>query len=107
MDNKINNLTQGLESGRARQRAVDSAKAKENRGEAEVEVKKQPRADDSVHVSGSTRALHEAEVRLGSHSDVSVERVEAIAKKISEGTYNVDAGRLAAKMMDFEASLSE
>lgn len=57
---------------------------------------------DTVKLSDAAQALQEAGKRLDSAPDVDAERIASIKAAIADGSYQVDSGRIADKMLQFD-----
>ena len=71
----------------------------------------QGRADDAsrsghVRFTHTASTLQQAEARLRDLPDVDHKRVEALRQRIESGAYEVDAGRLADRLLAFERDLA-
>ncbi len=64
-----------------------------------------PAATDSVQLTQSGKQLSELANRLDKIPSVDSERVEAIKKAIADGSYEIDAERIASKLTNFESLL--
>lgn len=60
---------------------------------------------DEVLITGDSLRLREIETTLTGESSVDQTRVEMLRKAIDSGQYQVDAARVATKMLDFENDL--
>ncbi|WP_409524957.1 flagellar biosynthesis anti-sigma factor FlgM [Nitrincola sp. MINF-07-Sa-05] len=59
-------------------------------------------ASDTVKLSDAAQALQEAGKRLDTAPDVDAERIASIKAAIADGSYQVDSGRIANKMLQFD-----
>ncbi|HET8691830.1 MAG TPA: flagellar biosynthesis anti-sigma factor FlgM [Steroidobacteraceae bacterium] len=101
MTNKIEGLTPhavGPGSGRRTEpvRAVD----------ASAPPKKAIAAEDQVTLTGASRQLQHLSEAVAAAPDVSTRRVEALRALIEKGHYEVDARRIADRLIDFERELA-
>jgi negative regulator of flagellin synthesis FlgM len=62
-----------------------------------------PQADDSVKLTDSARALHQAS---SADSPVDTARVEQIKKSLAEGTYTVNPNAIADRLTSMENQIS-
>lgn len=85
------------------------------RNEREVKTDKADKADAGTDASDSTAQirltdaaanLKQVERRLADVPDVDKKRVETLRQKIESGAYEVDAGRLADRVLAFERDLA-
>ena len=63
-----------------------------------------PKSDDQLKLTDSARALQEA-ARLDTSSAIDSKRVEQIREALANGSYQVDPGRIADRMLSFERQL--
>jgi negative regulator of flagellin synthesis FlgM len=63
-----------------------------------------PKSDDQLKLTDSALALQEA-ARPGDTAAVDPQRVEQVRKALAEGSYKVDAGNIADRMLAFEQQL--
>lgn len=57
---------------------------------------------DTVRLSDAAQALQQAGKRLDNEPDVDAERIASIKAAIADGSYKVDSGRIADKMLQFD-----
>lgn len=60
---------------------------------------------DIVQLSDTAKALKVADARIAATPDVNAERVAQLRASIEEGSYQVNAERIAQKMIDMESLL--
>lgn len=60
---------------------------------------------DSVNLTDTASMLKKMEASLSSVPVVDVKRVESVKQSIMNGSFNVDPGRIAEKMVNFESML--
>ncbi|WP_267225146.1 flagellar biosynthesis anti-sigma factor FlgM [Dyella silvae] len=63
-------------------------------------------SDDRVQITDSARALQEAS-RAGNGAEVDTRKVAQIRQALANGTYRVDAGRIADRMLSLESQLTK
>ena len=63
-----------------------------------------PKSDDQLKLTDSALALQEA-ARPGDTATVDPQRVEQVRKALADGSYKVDAGNIADRMLAFERQL--
>jgi negative regulator of flagellin synthesis FlgM len=63
-----------------------------------------PASDDQLKLTDSALALQEA-ARPGDTTAVDPQRVEQVRKALADGSYKIDAGRIADRMLAFEQQL--
>ncbi len=66
-----------------------------------------PETDGHVKLSAEAQHLKQLEVQLKSAPDVDSDKVNALRAAIADGSYQVNAERVAEKLLDFEAQLDE
>ncbi|MBL8225495.1 MAG: flagellar biosynthesis anti-sigma factor FlgM [Chromatiales bacterium] len=100
-DNRINPYGPGPETAAARSRGVSRG------GEAATgrPAGGTSGGGDSLRLTDTATLLRQAEARLKAQPDVDAARVEAIRQRIDAGQYQVDAERLAARLLRFEQAL--
>ncbi|SFR87193.1 anti-sigma-28 factor, FlgM family [Dyella sp. OK004] len=62
-------------------------------------------ADDSIKLTDSARALHEA-AKTGADSGIDTKRVEQVRQALANGSYKIDAGRIADGLLSLEGQIS-
>lgn len=101
----INNIT-GF-PGNQSQRATDGSQVQVGRGEPTVSQQQtgRPSTMDTVSLTDTAARLRELENSLAKMPVVDSQRVETIQQAIADGSYEVDSGRVAEKMLRFERDL--
>lgn len=66
-----------------------------------------PGTDDSVSLTDMAARLRGLEASLAEQPEVDSDRVAAIQRALEDGSYQVDATRIADKLLNFEASFGE
>jgi negative regulator of flagellin synthesis FlgM len=61
-------------------------------------------SDDQLKLTDSALALQEA-ARPGDTASIDPQRVEQVRKALADGSYKIDAGRIADRMLALEAQL--
>jgi negative regulator of flagellin synthesis FlgM len=82
------------------ERAADSEKAEAGGRTEGVETSSQVRLTDAA------ASLKQIETRLADLPDVDRKRVETLRERIESGAYEVNAGRLADRLLAFERDLA-
>jgi len=103
MANDITNInsSRSTASGTRQSQRVDNA---ENNGSTNSSRVSTDTAD-KVSLTSTAARLKDIEQRLASQTSVDNNRVNQVKSAINNGEYNVDADRVANKMIDFENSL--
>ena len=60
---------------------------------------------DKVSLTSTAARLKDIEQRLTSHSEIDNARIREVQSAINDGKYDVDADRVADKMINFESGL--
>jgi negative regulator of flagellin synthesis FlgM len=60
---------------------------------------------DTVTLTDSARSLHKIEEAVAKAPVVDAQKVAAVKQAISSGTYKIDAGRVAGKLLKYERGL--
>ncbi|OMH29997.1 flagellar biosynthesis anti-sigma factor FlgM [Motiliproteus sp. MSK22-1] len=74
-------------------------------GKNQQEVSDKAAQPGTVTFSNEAQSLQKLEEQVGQLPDVNSERVESIRKAIEDGSYGVDAERLATKILDLEGRI--
>jgi len=85
-----------------------SGQVKANEGESNSssqETTSQAGAD-TVSLTGTAAKLRQLEAALSDLPVADNERIDAVKRAVTNGTYEIDPHRIAAKMLDFERSLN-
>ena len=101
MTNKINGFGQppaGIGSGRRNEpvRAVDKASAPRSASTPQ----------DQVTLTGTSQLLRQLAAAVDAAPEVDLRRVEALRALIEKGHYEVDAQRIADRILDFEREIA-
>jgi negative regulator of flagellin synthesis FlgM len=65
-----------------------------------------PVRQDTVELSDTARALKAADAQIANTPDVDSDKVARIKAAIDDGSYSIDAERVAEKMINFESMMS-
>ena len=60
---------------------------------------------DSVNLSNQARNLKQLEQKLGDYPEMDDDRIEQIRAALENGTYKIDAEKLAQKMLEMDESI--
>lgn len=102
MADKISSYARpGLDINSSRNRAVDKADPANETGKQQ---RPEP-AQDSVKLSGQVDNLRDVETRLKDLPDVDRDRVDSLRARLDSGDYEINAERLARKLLRLEQDL--
>lgn len=68
-------------------------------------AKAQSARDGNVNLSSQARNLKQLEQKLGDYPEMDDDRIEEIRSALANGTYKIDAEKLAQKMLDMDQSI--
>ncbi len=92
------NLDNGLEPNRPLKEQVDAAQRNASDSDSATTT-------DTVTVTDTAARIRQLEASLSSLPDVDSARVQAIRQAIADGSYQVDADRIATKLLKLEQDL--
>lgn len=98
----IENIT-----GRMRVPLTPGASPKAELDNAQKAAAKQTGAADSVAITATAQELKKTLESSSSATLIDIERVSAVKKALADGTYQVDAEKIAEKMMQHENLMSQ
>lgn len=96
----INNLTRSLPSQQLNDQSTLTLKKTE--ASRVQEQSGRPVATETVSLTDASKELRKMEARTPKELSVDMDKVESIRKAIAEGTYQVDADRVAKKLLEFD-----
>ena len=103
----MNDIT-NINSNRAQLSSNQSSSVKsQNEAKQSNESESSSSAADRVTLTNTASRLKDIEQKLNSSSSIDNARVTEVQTAISNGDYNVDADRIADKMLAFEDFMSE
>jgi negative regulator of flagellin synthesis FlgM len=79
--------------------------ADKTQGESAGAAASAPVAADHVTLTASARTLQKIEAAVAKAPVVDAAKVQAIKQAVNDGSYQVDAGRVADKLLHFERGL--
>jgi negative regulator of flagellin synthesis FlgM len=83
-----------------------TAAADKSQSEAANGAATPPRTGDQVTLTDSARSLQKIEGAVAKAPVVDAAKVASIKQLVQSGAYQVDAGRVAAKLLQFDSELS-
>ncbi|SDX42480.1 flagellar biosynthesis anti-sigma factor FlgM [Marinobacter mobilis] len=92
VNHQKNTATKSDATAKAPQSPVEQAQAQAARGE-------------SVKLSSQAKDLKQLEQRLNSYPETDDDRIEQIKAALADGSYKVDAEKLAQKMLEMDESI--
>lgn len=96
----------GLSRAPAAPNGETSARPERTETPARETANRAAAAADTVSLTGTAEQLRRLEESLASLPVVDGQRVEAVRQAITDGSYRVDAGRIADKLLAFEQHLA-
>jgi negative regulator of flagellin synthesis FlgM len=78
---------------------------KSQQGEASAATASTSTTGDTVTLTNSARSMQKIEEAVGKAPVVNAEKVAAVKQAIHSGTYQIDAARVASKLLQFERGL--
>ncbi|MDO6442182.1 MULTISPECIES: flagellar biosynthesis anti-sigma factor FlgM [unclassified Marinobacter] len=88
---------------------ADKSSNSQNTGQTTPEqannAKAQGARGENVNLSSQARNLKQLEQKLGDYPEMDDERIEEIRAALADGTYKIDAEKLAQKMLDMDKSI--
>lgn len=97
-----NNKATNDRSGQVTSKDNDGDKGKESA----VDTASEGTGADTVSLTGTAAKLRQLEAALSELPVADNERIDNVKRAVTNGTYEIDPHRIAAKMLDFERSLS-
>jgi negative regulator of flagellin synthesis FlgM len=79
--------------------------ADKSQGEASAAGAAASQAGDTVTLTSSARSLQKIEEAIAKAPVVNASKVAAVKNAVRSGTYQIDAGRVADKLLQFERGL--
>jgi negative regulator of flagellin synthesis FlgM len=84
----------------------NSVVADKSQGETSAASAPAPQAGDTVTLTNSARSMQMIEAAVANAPVVNTAKVAAMKQAINSGTYQVNAGQVADKMLQFERELN-
>jgi negative regulator of flagellin synthesis FlgM len=83
----------------------NSVVADKSQGEASAAGANTSQTGDTVTLTSSARSLQKIEEAIAKAPVVDASKVAAVKQAVQSGTYQIDAGRVADKLLQFESGL--
>jgi negative regulator of flagellin synthesis FlgM len=74
-------------------------------GEASAAAAAAPQSADTVTLTNSARSLQKIEEAVAKTPVVNAAKVASVKQAVNSGSYKIDAGRVADKLLQFESGL--
>jgi negative regulator of flagellin synthesis FlgM len=74
-------------------------------GEASAAAAAAPQSADTVTLTNSARSLQKIEEAVAKTPVVNAAKVASVKQAVNSGSYQIDAGRVADKLLQFESGL--
>ena len=74
-------------------------------GEASAAAAAAPQSADTVTLTNSARSLQKIEEAVAKAPVVNAAKVASVKQAVNSGSYQIDAGRVADKLLQFESGL--
>jgi negative regulator of flagellin synthesis FlgM len=81
------------------------AVADKSSGEASAAAASATPAADQLTLTNSARSLQKIEETIANTPVVNTQKVTSVRQQLSSGTYQIDSGRVANKLLQFESGL--
>jgi negative regulator of flagellin synthesis FlgM len=82
-----------------------SVVADKSHGEGSAAGASTPQTGDTVTLTSSARSLQKIEEAVAKAPVVNASKVAAVKQAVNSGTYQINAGRVADKLLQFESGL--
>lgn len=83
----------------------NSVVADKSQGEASAAGASTPQTGDTVTLTSSARSLQKIEEAVAKAPVVNASKVAAVKQAVNSGTYQINASRVADKLLQFESGL--
>lgn len=100
----LNGIGQG-QVNTQRTTAEKPASAQNTKQAAPEQAKAQSARGENVNLSSQAKNLKQLEQKLGDYPEMDDDRIEQIRSALENGTYKVDAEKVAQKMLDMDKSI--
>jgi len=98
----LNNL---IGQGQAQAQASDNSPVKNSTVDLSGKLESHNETTDRLTIDGTTQVLRQAEATLNNEAPVDSQKVAQIRQAIADGSYQINAGRIADGILSMEQSL--
>jgi len=84
---------------------ADGSQMKQTGAADTAAARPQPSQGEDVRLSRQAKDLKQLEQQLGDYPDMDDERIEKIRQALADGSYKIDAEKLAQKMLEMDESI--
>jgi negative regulator of flagellin synthesis FlgM len=105
VSNKISGVSAAAEPVAPVKGSSSNAVAAEKQGETTGANAAAAQPSDQVTLTSSARSMQKLEETIAQTPVVNASKVAAVKQAISSGTYQIDSGRVADKLLQFESGL--
>ena len=105
MSNKISGFSTAEPVAPLKGSNSSGAVADKSQGEGSAASASTSQTGDHVTLTDSARSLQRIEQAVAQAPVVNTAKVAAVKQAVSDGTYKIDAGRVAGKILQFESGL--
>ena len=105
MSNKISGFSAAEPVAPLKGSNSSGAVADKSQGEGSTASASTSQTGDHVTLTDSARSLQRIEQAVAQAPVVNTSKVAAVKQAVSDGTYKIDAGRVAGKILQFESGL--
>jgi negative regulator of flagellin synthesis FlgM len=101
----IKNLFVGVNPSANKSNGQSDKNTVQANAERATDTDTKPASQEKVTLTLTASRFTQAQMTMNTQPEVNRERVAEIRKAIAEGSYKIDAGRIASRMMKFESAL--
>ncbi len=105
MTNKINGYSPTEAVAPVKSSTSGGTVADKAQSEASAAVTSGTRGADQVTLTSSARSLQKIEETIANTPVVNTQKVAAVKQQLNSGAYQIDSGRVAGKLLQFESGL--
>ncbi len=105
MTNKINGYSPAEPVVPVKSSTSGGTVADKSQSEGTAAAPSSARSADQVTLTSSARSLQKIEETIANTPVVNTQKVASVKQQLNSGTYQVDSGRVASKLLQFESGL--